>query len=510
MTGTSAGCWAWKALICAIRSVTLVAYLWVAHLLAYHRQSDPSSMPLLFRLFSCWMLLEVFYFPYWIITCQRLSVRGPATHACTLQAERIAMIEKIIAATKVTAGAEGAQGYSTGEWFLRWFRPTHRSSPAFTVEDILRDNLEEWIAWAAFDKTLECVNGCKVLAADCAQLADLVEKILGHKFLPGHNAEITSIRLTLDPIYATHRPIVYYAAIEVLHALGAIGVSLLGYRRREINGQTFLYRGPLDASLSAKMAPIVFCHGLGIGFLHYLRVLKDLPSSVYLIESPNITMTLGAETQRSIAETQALVSAMLKADGHSSACIVAHSFGTIIPSWLLNSKDAAVRALVQSVVLIDPISLLLFDPSVAFNFVHRRPVNSVEMMMSYFVSQEMYIAHTLARRFSWSNAVLFLDDIPSHVRVEVLLSGADAIVPARLVRAYVEQHRAQATAKRGGAGVEHPVWFDKVAHGELMLKEEYVTAIMRACEKGVQIPAHISSTTDPASCVSPATATSMN
>ena len=412
------------------------------------------------------------------------------------------MIEKIIAATKITATSDG----STGEWFLRWFRPAHRSSPAFTIEDIRRDNLEEWIAWAAFDRTLECVNGCRVSAADCAQLANLVEKILGRNFLPGRNAEITSIRLTLDPIYATHRPIVYYAAIEVLHALGTIGVSLLGYRRREINGQTFLYRGPLDASLSKQMAPIIFCHGLGIGFLHYLRVLMHLPSSVYLIESPNITMTLGAETQRSIADTQALVSAMLKADGHASACIVAHSFGTIIPSWLLNSKDEAVRALVESVVLVDPISLLLFDPTVAFNFVHRHPANSVEMMMSYFVSQELYIAHTLARCFSWSDAVLFLDDVPSHVRIQVLLSGADAIVPARLVRAYVEQHRAQATAKGGGGGVDPPVWFEKVAHGELMLKERYVAAITRACEKGVQTSSGILTTSDPESCVSPAAA----
>ena len=498
----TAGFWAWTVLIWAIRSVTVVAYAWVAFM---HTTSAPwvqREWSLGVRLFTGWMLLEVAYLPYWFITLQRLSAQcRPVAHACKSQAERIRILEKAVAATKITAMADGAQYYSAGEWFLRWFRPTSPLSPTFRVQDVKRGNLEEWIAWAGFDRSLQTVNEDSVLKADCAQLADHIEKILELKMQPGHNSEITSIRLTLDPIYATQRPLVYYFVIKLLHALGDIGVSLLGYRRRHVNGQTFLYRRATQAAVLQRTTPVVFCHGLGIGFLHYLRVLKGLPSSsdVYLLESHNITMTLGAETQRSVADTQALVGAMLCADGHGSACIVAHSFGTIIPSWLLNSRDAAVRALVKSVVLIDPISLLLFDPAVAFNFVHRRPTNATEIMMSYFVSQEMYIAHTLARRFSWSDAALFLDDIPSHVHVEVLLSGADAIVPAKLVRAYVEQHRAQAPHPNslqfrkspregggGGGGVQAPVWFDKVAHGELMLRERCVAAISRSCQMAVQ------------------------
>ena len=219
--------------------------------------------------------------------------------------------------------------------------------------------------------------------------ADLIERVLEMKFLPGHNPEITSIRLTIDPVYAAQRPLVYYAAISLLHALGAVGVGLLGFERQYVLGQTFLFRSAFADSQAPRTAPIIFCHGLGIGFLHYLRVLRQLPSSsdVYLLESPNITMSLGAETQRSIADTQALVRAMLHADGHSSACLVAHSFGTIVPSWLLTASDPSISSLVESVVLIDPISLLLYDPAVAYNFVHRTPATAVEIMMSYFVSQ---------------------------------------------------------------------------------------------------------------------------
>ena len=115
--------------------------------------------------------------------------------------------------------------------------------------------------------------------------------------------------------------------------------------------------------------------------------------------------------------------------------------------------------------------------------------------------QELYIAHTLARHFSWSHAALFLEDLPADVHVQILLSGADAIVPARLVRAYVEQHCSLQVPRppggtrpeesieggrvpggncvvdggmRGGAEVKPPVWFENAAHGELMLKERCV------------------------------------
>ena len=59
----------------------------------------------------------------------------------------------------------------------------------------------------------------------------------------------------------------------------------------------------LSLSLSFSLAytnrgntPIVFCHGLGIGYLQYMMLLQKLPrdGDVYLLDFPNITMALGA------------------------------------------------------------------------------------------------------------------------------------------------------------------------------------------------------------------------
>lgn len=443
-------------------------------------------------LLTCWMVLEAMYFPYWLATFRRLSKRSPPMNSCKSQVERCELLSKCLAASKLASAADNDEVFEVyREWFLRWF--LREDSSAVKLHQLRRGNVDEWVAWAFFDLSLNEITSL----SDLRDLVDKIEDALKVKFPSGHNPKTRCIRLTIDKVHATQRPLVYYWAISLLLALGKAGLYLLGYSQRIVQRKagllsaetlgTVFYR-PATNAAADNTAPIVFCHGLGVGYVHYLLMLWRLPttSPVYLLDFPNITMTLGAETMPSVSDTTLLVKAMLEADGFKSACFVAHSFGTICVSWLLNSKDANIRSLVKSCVLIDPISLMLFDPAVAFNFVHRRPSNSVQIMMSYFVSQELYIAHTLARMFSWSHASLFLDDVPEHVRVEVVLSGDDAIVPAKLVRAYVDQHQRTHNAAKGKAAlpcsntIGRCLWFDQVHHGQLMLYEQYIRAILES------------------------------
>ena len=62
-------------------------------------------------------------------------------------------------------------------------------------------------------------------------------------------------------------------------------------------------------------------------------------------------------------------------------------------------------------MLLDPVTFLLHDPAIANNFINRVPTTSMELLISYFVSKELYIAHTLARHFSWSHNVLFHEEL---------------------------------------------------------------------------------------------------
>jgi len=58
----------------------------------------------------------------------------------------------------------------------------------------------------------------------------------------------------------------------------------------------FLYLSLSLAYTNRGTTPIVFCHGLGIGYLQYMMLLQKLPrdGDVYLLDFPNITMALGA------------------------------------------------------------------------------------------------------------------------------------------------------------------------------------------------------------------------
>jgi len=301
------GFWAWTLLIYSIKSITLLSYLWISSLL-WRVFSPPEGLvasrtpctTLVEIFFTFWMMVEACYFPYWLLTHKRLNKRVPSVHACGSQLERTSLLAKCLAASKLASSAADDRAFEVyREWFLRWFKGTNL---VVRVEHIRKQNLEEWLAWAFFDEDMDAIKRNSARSSDCSQLASLVEQALHIQFPPGYNPQLSCIRLTIDPVYASQRPFVYYVAINFLLSLGKIGIYLLGYRRRIVNGHGIFFRPAAYTNRSFATAtpstPIVFCHGLGIGFLHYLRVLKSFPSSssVYLLTFPNITMTLGAGT----------------------------------------------------------------------------------------------------------------------------------------------------------------------------------------------------------------------
>ena len=124
----------------------------------------------------------------------------------------------------------------------------------------------------------------------------------------------------------------------------------------------------------------VFVHGIGIGFMHYLALIAALPSDVpvYLVEWPHVSMqvTSGGSVP-SISTTVSTIRARLEADGHSQACFLGHSLGTTAVAWMLHDKRA--RSMVASCVLLDPVTFMLMDSGVAYNFIHRTPSSVIEV-----------------------------------------------------------------------------------------------------------------------------------
>ena len=113
--------------------------------------------------------------------------------------------------------------------------------------------------------------------------------------------------------------------------------------------------------------------------------------------------------------------------------IIGHSFGTITAAWFISHCADYVAHL----TLVDPVSLLLAHPDVAFNFLYRPPSNFIEWVIYYGASQEITIANCLRRNFWWYNNVLWLEDIPSSIGVHVSLAGADQISSTKTIQEYI-------------------------------------------------------------------------
>ena len=79
--------------------------------------------------------------------------------------------------------------------------------------------------------------------------------------------------------------------------------------------------------------------------------------------------------------------------------LVTHSYGSVIATYLLQSPLTTSK--IGPTVLIDPVSILLHEPAVAYNFTARRPRRANEHQLHYFAAMDMGVAHTLYRHFFW-------------------------------------------------------------------------------------------------------------
>ncbi|KAJ3276152.1 hypothetical protein HDU76_010555, partial [Blyttiomyces sp. JEL0837] len=127
-----------------------------------------------------------------------------------------------------------------------------------------------------------------------------------------------------------------------------------------------------------------------------------------------------------------------------------HSLGSVVCAWMCNQAPHWV----SSVVLVDPVVFRLWEFPVAFNFLYRIPKTSLELLMYYFVSQELHIAHSLRRHFWWYENVLFPEQLPSPIKTPatstqqtidttrptttVFLSTKDQIIDSTSVKQHVE------------------------------------------------------------------------
>ncbi|KAH7343243.1 hypothetical protein B0J17DRAFT_565143 [Rhizoctonia solani] len=338
-----------------------------------------------------------------------------------------------------------------------WFHKTEWSL-------ISREAMLSWLSWSCFNATYENAIQRPANELILREALDMLEKRAGSKLRPAAELEssapslrsVTPLRLTLDPLDITGRPAIFYAIT------GFANWAYRSYLQRNcgvIHGKfgrlEYLLRQPEVVTDEAK-EPIVFMHGLGIGPAQYSmfisQILRDFPNRPVLVPlQPHISQSifhpghLDAPSKIELVDTlRGLLGELGWAQSDdkptsSRVTFISHSNGSVPHAWMLK----AYPELLQRNCFVDPVTFCLWEGDVCYNFVYKRPVNGLDILMRYFVGTELGVANHIQRQFDWSANSLWFEEIPAArdpKRSMFFIGGKDSIIDGERVRRYLRSH----------------------------------------------------------------------
>lgn len=394
------------------------------------------------------------------------------------------------------------------EYYLsKWFLGTR-------VGDIRKDNVREFFAWAFLNRGNESEEEKKRRALEhpeenIAQEEELEEYVDGVQTLLGRSLEpgcgpAKSLRLTIDQVNMSHRPLLWYMIVMIVDTATAAYLHYNHFRS---------FRTPLRSSLaifpprpaclftrnispasslsywyrphtSRTRLPVLFIHGIGIGLYPYSRWLTEINKNdpeasqdgevgIIAIELMPISFRITTPVPDK-DELCRQIDVILGRHGFDKVVLACHSYGSVVSTHLLHNPNTAEK--IGPVLLVDPVTILLHLPDVAYNFTARRPRGANEHQLHYFASTDMMVAHTLARQFFWSQNILWKNDLRGR-KVTISLGGRDLIVDTETVGKYLNgldlKSEDRSWHDRGwtGSGIE-TIWWPTADHAQVFERAE--------------------------------------
>ena len=329
------------------------------------------------------------------------------------------------------------------------------------VQGIHQQDMDEFLAWAFFEK-----DPADLVDWEMAQLQESyrhIQERLGLVFAPGRSSTFIPRRLSLEDVDPLQRPLLIYVLFGVLRWLASQILRMVGFERVVSQAGLVGWYRPARNATAEQYLPLLFFHGIAPGglFFYLPMVLCGLAAdgrATFLFENPNISSSIGFQALR---ETETVEGVLEICDrflaSHRPVSVCGHSFGSCPLTWLLKSPTFAPR--IQQFVLLDPVTLLLSEPSVMVNFLYNKEMSKIRMA----AGSELFTEYYLRRHFSWYNSELWLDDIPPNVRVLVGLAEKDELVDAPRVQRHVELFGSASSSSRQQQQQQLLYW-NKVGH----------------------------------------------
>mmetsp|Transcript_11610 Transcript_11610/g.13340 ORF Transcript_11610/g.13340 Transcript_11610/m.13340 type:complete len:316 (-) Transcript_11610:670-1617(-) len=298
----------------------------------------------------------------------------------------------------------------------------------------------------------------------------MIEDWASIKLPKGYNPNIQSMRLNLDPVKSSYRPLIYYSVTSGLFSgLLKMALSSKGFLSHKSGSLKYWHhKGSQGLGKDKARTPIVFCHGLGVGVLPYVVFITEMMRhnegrEVFLIELPNISMTIKEDVHGS-TELVTCIENMLHTWGFSKAHFVGHSFGSVVMTYVCKKR----KSIMAAATFLDPVCFLLCKPDVSYNFIYREASKPTHLLLKYFVAEELYTAHSLSRYFHWDECILWPEDL-ENIPTVVGVSENDSIVPSLSVYQYLQAYN---TKSEKPSSIK-PLLFNNLGHTECMWSHNY-------------------------------------
>lgn len=401
--------------------------------------------------FKTVLLVEAVFYIYYQYRVYKATSSTPPPKKTA--GEILKLGRKVLHAVSLT-GKSGDPEFAIRQFLKGWFKGTPAEDLSIhDLELLLSNNFFHLNPDELSDKQADVVS---TLVKECCSAAGLNPKHIGEKTAP-------YICLPRDKVQAAHRPFLVYLLIRQFNALACSKLVRAGYR----NQGNYWIRPA--TSISAKK-PLIFFHGITPGMFPYVGFIKELPNDrdVFVVELPWVAMT-GRRIipcPRNFVKT---IGNMLEECGATDACVVAHSYGTIVTSWLLKADPKRV----SSLVLVDPVPLLCALPHTAARLALNRsafePDRNISFgkriyktIVDYISIREIGVAETLFRNNCWTLSLLLVGDF--NVHTTVVLSMKDILMASRKVKRYIERTNIEASRT---SKIEM-LCFEDHGHGEFL------------------------------------------
>ncbi|KAI0241866.1 hypothetical protein L0F63_004358 [Massospora cicadina] len=322
------------------------------------------------------------------------------------------------------------------------------------------ESFREWIVWMLFDKEEGALTSDE--EGQLNKLMPLIGQSFQHHIPHSLQKRIVSMRPSIDTMPKQPKPLLGHLLIKTIHELGFWKLRSFGFRRNTELGLSYWHLWG-----DSQEPPIVYIHGIGIGFFFYLAKLKEMSEchkrrEVVLLELPHISMDI-ASTILDHDQTLTAIDAIFKRHRFKKVSLVAHSYGTVLASWVMRTRPHYLCRL----TLVDPVCFCVWDSTLARNFLYAKPLSFIHDLTLFFVARDPLINHTVSRELYWYESVLYPEDIV--VPATIFLSTFDWVVDATRCYRYLNQ-RLPTHCK---------LELMETFHGGCLAKRSYYTKIFR-------------------------------